>query len=96
MVESHSTNLPEKAEWTCGHVAGFHCAECFGNLAWAAHVLAEELDDALSFIDGLQTPESNKTARSIRDRLRSELNDTAQKTISEGANGHTKQGKNSA
>jgi len=29
-------------EWTCGHTAGAHCAECYRILAWRAHELAEE------------------------------------------------------
>jgi len=31
-----------EAEWTCGHVAGAVCAQCYRELANAAHQLAEE------------------------------------------------------
>jgi hypothetical protein len=31
-----------EAEWTCGHVAGAVCAECYRQLAAKAHALAEE------------------------------------------------------
>jgi DNA-binding transcriptional regulator PaaX len=31
-----------EAEWTCGHVAGAMCAECYRILAERAHELAEE------------------------------------------------------
>jgi len=31
-----------EAEWTCGHVAGAVCAECYRLLAQKAHELAEE------------------------------------------------------
>lgn len=34
----------EPAEWTCGHVAGAACAECYRILAWKAHQLQEEVD----------------------------------------------------
>jgi hypothetical protein len=34
------SNVPE--EWSCGHVAGSVCAECFRLLAAKAHELAEE------------------------------------------------------
>jgi len=30
------------AQWTCGHVAGAMCAECYRLLAQKAHELAEE------------------------------------------------------
>jgi hypothetical protein len=29
-------------EWSCGHHAGAVCAECYRQLAWRAHELAEE------------------------------------------------------
>jgi hypothetical protein len=31
-----------EAEWTCGHVGGAHCAECYRALARRAHELADE------------------------------------------------------
>ena len=31
-----------KEEWTCGHVAGAMCAECYHNLAQRAHELTVE------------------------------------------------------
>jgi hypothetical protein len=38
--------LPPNTEavWTCGHVGGAHCAECYRLLAWKAHELQEEVD----------------------------------------------------
>jgi hypothetical protein len=38
--------LPSKSEieWTCGHVGGAVCAECYRILARRAHELAEEVD----------------------------------------------------
>jgi outer membrane murein-binding lipoprotein Lpp len=32
------------AEWSCGHVAGSMCAECYRELAAKAHELAEDND----------------------------------------------------
>jgi len=32
-----------EAEWSCGHVGGAMCAECFRILAHKAHKLAEEV-----------------------------------------------------
>jgi len=31
-----------ESKWTCGHVGGAMCAECYRILAWRAHELAEE------------------------------------------------------
>ncbi len=31
-------------QWTCGHVAGAMCAECYRELARRAHELSEEND----------------------------------------------------
>jgi hypothetical protein len=32
-------------EWTCGHTAGSHCAQCYAELAGKAHQLQEEIDE---------------------------------------------------
>ena len=34
--------LERNEEWTCGHVAGSMCAECYRILAQVAHGIAEE------------------------------------------------------
>jgi hypothetical protein len=36
---------PPPQEWTCGHVAGAMCAECYRQLAAKAHELAEQVLD---------------------------------------------------
>jgi len=43
-----------EAQWTCGHVAGAVCAECYRLLAQKAHELAEEnqrLRDELDLVN---------------------------------------------
>jgi hypothetical protein len=43
--------MTEKHEWSCGHVAGSMCAECFRELAAKAHVLAEECERLKGILD---------------------------------------------
>jgi Zn ribbon nucleic-acid-binding protein len=41
-----------QAEWTCGHIAGAVCAECYRQLAQKAHELAEENIRLRGFVSG--------------------------------------------
>jgi hypothetical protein len=46
MTERFEDGLPPNTEavWTCGHVGGAVCAECYRELARRAHELVEEND----------------------------------------------------
>ena len=42
---------PGISEWSCGHVAGSVCAECYRQLPAKAHALAEEVQRLRDAID---------------------------------------------
>lgn len=44
-----------EAEWTCGHVGGAVCAECFRQLARKATELQAEVDRLHDLINDLQS-----------------------------------------
>jgi len=43
------------AEWTCGHIGGAVCGECYRLLAAKAHELAMQLDNLQDKYDQLQS-----------------------------------------
>ena len=70
--------MAKRHNWTCGHLAGSHCAKCYSNLAWAAHIFAEVCDDALAELRKHDAP----LALALGRRLTVALNSDAEKTIS--------------
>jgi hypothetical protein len=56
MTQRFEDMLPPNTEavWTCGHVGGAVCAECYRLLAAKAHELVEEVDRLREAFDQLK------------------------------------------
>lgn len=60
-------------EWTCGHVAGAMCAECYGELARRAAELQERVDDLTETVRRLETRGGVTISRACLEHVRDAL-----------------------
>lgn len=54
-----------EAEWSCGHVGGAQCAECYRALARRAHQLADENQELRNVISTFLTDAASGNVRAV-------------------------------